>query len=261
MPELERQRKILEIVEKKGSISVNKLIKLIGVSPATVRRSLNMMTDKKLIVRTHGYVHSLDNINLTVRPIDERLELSYPEKRAIAQAALKFIEPGMNIILDSGTTTLELSRLLLNHKLTIMTNSLDICAVLSQTQNTVMCTGGIQDGRTRCFLGPDAVKFISRFEVDAAFMGTTGVRSRVGLTTSSPLQADFKQACVSSAKHVYAIFDTSKFESSSLYTFAEFKDLDLMIISKPEDFSTASTFFEEFDEFGYPYVTVEARSK
>ena len=255
MGELERRRRILDIVEERGSVAVHDLIDLIGVSPATVRRDLNALADQNLLIRTHGYANSIKKA-APIRTIDERFEISSPEKRAIARAALRYIEPGMNIILDSGTTTLELARLLMDEKLTIMTNSLDICAVLSQSENTVMCTGGIMDNRTRCLLGPDAVRFVSRFEVDAAFMGATGVRRNSGITTASPLQADYKHACVSAAREVYALFDSSKFESSSLYTFAEFSDIDRMIISEPDPDSEANEFLHEFDQAGYPYDVV-----
>ena len=242
MHNIERRRaQIFDLVKQQGSLSVRELIDMVDASPSTVRRDISEMENKKMLSRTHGYVHIPDPertvFSLREGTLDERSLVATEEKKNIAIKAADFVKDGMTLLLDSGSTALELAKVLRNRPITILTNSMEICQELS-FDNTckVICCGGMLEQRDRCFLGRDSIRFVEKTEVDIAFLGVSGVRGSEGLTTSSPLQFDYKRAILSAARRSYAIFDSTKFNSANLYVFARFEDLTGIITNPvPEE--------------------------
>ncbi|HHY79808.1 MAG TPA: DeoR/GlpR transcriptional regulator, partial [Thermoanaerobacter sp.] len=118
----ERRLKIAEIISKDKSISVSELSKLFNVSESTIRRDLHVLEEKGFIQRTHG--GAILNAGTHYEPaFFEKEDVELEAKRKIGKIAASMIEEGDSIILDAGTTTLEIARNLKNMKLTVVTNS------------------------------------------------------------------------------------------------------------------------------------------
>ena len=174
------------------------------------------------------------------------------EKNAIGAFAKSFIAPNDLVVLDSGTTTLAFAHQLVHGSYTVITNSLDICKILSESNGTTICSGGILDSSHMCFLGPDAENFFARHEVDVLFLGATGISKLAGFTTSSPLQFNLKQVMLQHAKKKYVLCDLSKFHSANLYVFAKFTDVDGIITTRPAQNSYEQDFLSHLEETGVP---------
>lgn len=246
---IHRQHEIMSEIIKHGTISVNDLILKINSSPATIRRDLKTLEDNKMILRSHGYVHSINSVE-PILPVNKRSLISADEKKKIGVFAAGFIQDGMTLLLDSGTTCLEIAKQIQNKKISVVTNSLEIINTLSGSECKVICCGGMLEKQQLCFLGSDAISFLRKIEVDIAFIGATGVRGTKGLTTSSSHQMDYKKEAVKISNRAFAVFDTSKFYSANLYLFSEFHDLDGIVINEPKQDTKEAIALKEISENG-----------
>ena len=246
----QRKQEIMELLKEKRSISVQALIELLPVSPATIRRDIVSLEKDGLIRRTRGEIHLSGVEHETIFPYATRSIYHQEEKSRIGRLAARFVDEHTSIILDSSSTVFFLAQELLDRHLTVVTNSIDISAALTASHAQVISCGGLLQHEHRCFLGPDAQAFLSKIEVDAAFLGASGVRLGNGLTSSSPFQRDIKQAMIASAKKRYALFDSSKFTASKLYVFADFNEFDALITNTPLPGSKEESIMEQLIRSG-----------
>lgn len=228
-----RQSEVYQVIKNHGSIEVRDLIPLFDVSAATIRKDLMTLEQANLVFRTHGEVHVAAQNNRMLS-LDVRSSLRSEAKKAIARAAVREIREGESIILDSGSTTLEIAKLLTEYQhLTVITNSLPIALALNDTPVMVVIVGGIFLGQNLSIQGPEAEKYLSQIEVDKAFIGASGVRRDVGLATSNSLEGRIKHCMLKAARKTYAVLDSVKFTTSSVELFADFSELDCIITEKP----------------------------
>lgn len=209
----ERQREISSILHENGSVKVNELSEHFGVSEATIRRDLQEMDSKKLLKKTHGGAVKIQIINFEPSFIDKK-DKKNEEKYFIGKAAASMINNGDTIILDSGTTTLELSKNITADDITVITNSIDIAAELSGKNNVkIILTGGVLRENTRSMVGYTCEEMLKNFRVDKAFIGANGISLIDGVTTPDITEAQVKKAMINSANKIIIVVDSSKFEN------------------------------------------------
>ncbi|MCD8349972.1 MAG: DeoR/GlpR family DNA-binding transcription regulator [Planctomycetaceae bacterium] len=239
-----RRSEVLKMIRARDSIGVNELIDSFDVSPATLRKDLTYLAEQGLIVRSRGEVHVASKS--TVTPFESRSVIEQQGKMAIARAAAALIEDNDSIILDSGTTTNEIAKLLVNRSdVTVLTNSLPAAFILVDSNCSVLLAGGILFKQNVSTQGPEAEEYISRVEMNKVFIAASGVRSTIGLAASSPFEESLKRRLIQSAKTVYAVLDHTKFSKSSIYLFADFDDIDYIITDRE---ITDPAFIERFEE-------------
>ena len=230
----QRQSEIFQLIKEKKHMDVSDILPLFSVSPPTIRKDLTLLEDLGMIVRTHGSVHLAEQQNPQLIPFDTRSCLNQKEKEIIAKIAAQQIHEGDSIILDSGTTMIELAKLLVDREnLTIFTSSLPIAMLFVNSSVSVNLLGGIFVGNNMSVQGPEAEAYIRRIEVDKTFISSSGVRPSYGLTNAQSLEASLERCMIEAGKTVYALLDSSKFSLSSVYPFASFSDLDYLITEKP----------------------------
>lgn len=209
----ERQMEISSILDKCGSIKVNELSEHFKVSEATVRRDLQEMEDNKLLKRTHGGAVKFEITNFEptfMEKIDEKLD----EKLLIAKYAASLIKNGDTIILDSGTTTLEIAKNIKATNITIITNSIDVAVEVSSKSNIeLILTGGLLRMTTRAMVGHVCESMLKNFRVDKAFIGANGISVEHGITTPNLIEAQSKKAMINSASKAIIVADSSKFDN------------------------------------------------
>ncbi|MGB9781237.1 DeoR/GlpR family DNA-binding transcription regulator [Caldanaerobacter sp.] len=232
----ERRLKIAEIISKDKSISVAELSKLFNVSESTIRRDLHVLEEKGFIQRTHG--GAILKTGTHYEPaFFEKEEVELEAKRKIGKIAASLIEEGDTILLDSGTTTLEIARNLKNMRLTVVTNSPLIAIELSKYEDIeIIVTGGIQRWRTRALVGPIAEMVIRQFKVDKAFIGTNAISFEDGLMTPDLIEANTKKTMIEVASEVYVVADHTKFGKKSFVKFADLKDITAIITDDEIDY-------------------------
>jgi len=233
-----RQQTIAELVQKMGNVTVNELCARFNVSPATIRNDLRSLESRSIIKRTHGgaisttkMIYELNTLQKEVRYIDE--------KKAIARAAVEFIQEGDAIALDSGTTTFELARLLTNiRNLTVVTNDLQIASWLEQnTSVNILLAGGQVRRNFRCTTGQSALDMLSMLHVDKAFIAVNGISIKNGLTTPTMDMACIKKQMIDAADKVLLLADSSKIGRTAFVTYAPVSVLDVMITDEFADSS------------------------
>lgn len=231
----QRQSEIYQYIKKNESAHVQELLSIFPVSPPTLRKDLACLEDAGLIIRTHGAARIASN-EVTMTPFEARSSLHKSAKEAIARKAVTLIENNDSIILDSGTTTLELAKLLVDRQnLTVFTNSLPIAMTFSNSPVNVTVIGGILLGKNLSLEGPDAEAFFQRIEVNKTFISSSGVRPQSGLVNSSSIEASIKKSMMDAGDQVYAVLDSAKFSTPSIYPTGTWADLDYIITESPID--------------------------
>jgi DeoR family transcriptional regulator of aga operon len=213
----ERRQHILSLVRKQGRVLVDELSDQLELSKITIRKDLDYLQSKELLVRTHGGALPAQEGALSDPPIGEKEVLHHEEKAKIAKAAAAMVSEGQCVILDSGTTTTAIARALLAiRSLTVITNALNIATELARSDFEVILIGGTLRKNSMSVVGPLAEDVLKEMHADILFIGVDGFDTKFGLSTPSVLEARVNRAMVAAAEKVVAVCDSSKFNRRSL---------------------------------------------
>lgn len=234
----ERRRHIVEVVKENGRATVGELAKQFYVSAVTIRGDLQVLSLSGAITRSHGGAIPVAQSSRDT-PLSIKETLFLPEKRRIARTAERMIDDGDTIILDSGSTTVEIARWVCKrkwHGLTVITNALNIALELSALANVrVMMLGGLLRSTSYSLAGPSAERELSRLSADRLFLGVDGLDSQVGVTTSDPHEASLNALMIQVSRETIAVLDASKLGRRSLSVIAPISSLDMMITDTGAD--------------------------
>jgi DeoR family transcriptional regulator of aga operon len=234
----ERKRKIAQLVESEGRVIVAELVKRFGASEVTIRTDLEALAATGALVRVHGGAIKPEEPNHD-RPLKFKETLHHAEKVRIGRAAAGIIRPGQTIILDSGTTTIEIARQIrgLDVKpLTIVTNALPVAFELSDVpQFTVIMLGGILRPMSRSLVGPQAEREMSQMNADQLFLGVAGIDPELGLLTPDILEAQLNAMMIRVAREVTVVSDSSKFGQRSLSLISRMESIHRVITDERVD--------------------------
>lgn len=232
-----RQNRIYNLLTKYETMTVEDLSEILKVSAATIRRDLTSLEEKKLVLRTYGKAHFVEN-----RARHSTRDLSTSEKQKISEEALHFIKDGASIIIDAGTTTFELAKALLKKQRTfqnvnIVTNELSTANILSGTFRVTMPGGLIfSEESIKYQVGNTTCRFFDEINADILFLGSTGIKNTSGLTVSNPLLVEVKKKMVEAANLVIALVDSQKFLNNGLFQVIDYSFVDILItIQSPEN--------------------------
>jgi DeoR/GlpR family transcriptional regulator of sugar metabolism len=206
----ERRARIGTLAARQGVVRTEELSSLFGVSHVTIRNDLDLLAKQGVLIRDRGGAVVNTNTALTTA-FNQRAELNLDEKRRISQAAARMVNPGDTVILDAGTTLMELAKLVMDvSPLTVVTNALNIAMQLgSSRQAHIVLIGGSLNRDTLSIIGPMASEHLLNLRVQKAFIGTHGVDAD-GLTDSSIEVAQVKRAMIQAAREIILLADSSK---------------------------------------------------
>ncbi|NSW83170.1 MAG: DeoR/GlpR transcriptional regulator [Syntrophothermus sp.] len=249
----DRHRAILELLSKHKSLRISQLKEMFGVSEVTLRSDLSQLEDQGLVIRVHGGVR-LPKLNETIEvPYSQRAIENKQQKINIGKAAAKMVNDGDIIILDSGTTTMQVARHLKDHKgVTVVTNSLNVASVLGVNPNLIVhLTGGILNYATLSLVGPEAERSISDIKADKLFLAAHAVDNG-HLMERGILMAQVKRAMIQSAREVILVADSSKFGKISFTIVTDLHSVDIIIT----DSNLEARMQDELRGFGLKLVLV-----
>jgi DeoR/GlpR family transcriptional regulator of sugar metabolism len=224
----ERRQVILARVEREGRVVASELVTSLGVSEDTVRRDLRDLAEQGLLHRVHGGA-------LAAAPppgsFAQRLGLSHEEKAALAEAALPLLVGAHVIVLDGGTTTLELARRLpLLFDGTVVTNSPPVASALaSHPKAEVVLVGGRFLKDAQVAVGAAAVEAFHMVRADICVLGICSLHPDVGVTTPDDEEAYVKRVMVASAGEVIAVATADKLRTASPWVVAQLADIDHLV--------------------------------
>ncbi len=209
MAHVERRERILELLAETGFATVEDLSSRLEVSSMTIRRDLQRLEDESLLRRLQGgatVAHGGEPA------FAERTVEALPEKRAIARAAAAMVTDGEAVILDTGTTALEVARQLARRRnLTVITNSLRVVDALSRVSDTrLLVTGGTLKQTELALVGPVAERMLMERRADIAFISASGFSLPDGATDYEDLEVAVKRAMIQVSRRTYLIVHSSK---------------------------------------------------
>jgi DeoR family galactitol utilization operon repressor len=245
----ERQEKILDILTDRPGISVLEMSKILGVTDATVRNDLNFMSNRGLIIRTHG------KAMLALHPnIVKRQQTNLRQKTKIARKAAEMMQSGDTVFIDSGTTTAMIPRFLLGKRdIYIITNSLlPIQSIRRNPSVRFTMVGGDFRLLDECFIGPLALDAIKRFNAKYAFIGTIGFSAKYGVTASSLDIAEVIRQMARCSDNVILCADSSKCNKKGNANTISLSEVDYLITDSEID----KNFENEVMEQGVKIITV-----
>jgi len=225
-----RAEKIAGLLGRREEVSVAELAETFGVAAMTIRRDLDALAREGRVTRTHGGA-LLAAPGAATFEFEDRRQSHPAEKRAVARAAAEMIEPGMTVILDTGTTTLELARLLGGiPDLTVVTSSLAIASALFAVPGIELTLlGGTVNRSSPDLSGVLTVDNLKTLHADVAFVGADGADAN-GYSTSSMDIAQVSRAIIGSADRKILLADSSKFGTRAFVRIARWDALDHVIV-------------------------------
>jgi DeoR family transcriptional regulator, aga operon transcriptional repressor len=241
----ERRQQISALVRERGSVQVAPLAKRFGVSMQTIRKDLHFLAKRGVAERSYGGAISSTSVNIASEPaVEAKRAIHTDEKVRIGALAATMVLPGESVVLDSGTTTLQIAHHLPDvEDITVLTNDLDILAVLARKERiTVVMLGGALRRRNRAFYGAQTMDALEDLHVDKLFLGVDGFDIERGITTHYEPEAMLNRRMVQAAGRVIAVTDSSKFGRVCLHRILNVGEIDALITDGPvpEDVVVAS---------------------
>lgn len=255
----QRQAVILDEVGRSGGVRVAELVEQLGVSDMTIRRDLDTLAGRGLLRKVHGGAVAPVDRSTDEPGFEAKSRREEREKRAIAAAAVRFVEPGTAIGLSAGTTTWAFAHHLRDvPEITVVTNSIRIADVFYQSprpDQTIVLTGGIRTP-SDALVGPVAVAALRSLHLDVVVLGVHGMDDRAGFTTPNLMEADTDRALVDAARTLVVLADHTKWGVVGISTFARLDEANVLVTDDQMDQETRSVLADRVGEL----VVAEATS-
>ena len=228
----QRRAQILAELDRRGSVRVSELVRILGVSDMTVRRDLDALQAEGELHKVHGgATRGAD------RATDEpgyaaKSGRQQSEKEAIATLAATLVEPGSAVAISAGTTTHALARHLVTVPgLTVVTNSVWVADSMHDAARpdvTVLLTGGLRTP-SDALVGPIAINTLRSLHADVLFIGVHGMDEGTGFTTPNLMESETNRALVACARRLVVVADSTKWGVLGLSSFAHLGDADVLV--------------------------------
>ena len=238
---LQRQEYIMDILEKNRDVSAKNLAKSLNVSIWTIRRDLNALGERGILLRSYGGASRTDGHDSACR-LGERgsFRLSAVEnkdaKRQIGLAAARLIHTGERVALAGGTTTLEVAKALkkIHFNGDVVTNALDIALELAEQPGIrVVCTGGDVQPRYHTLIGTDSMRMLKLHFFDVAVIGVSGISLQQGLTVYSQVNAAALELMAEHSCRTILVADATKLGQVSFASLSLPAPIDCFVTDEP----------------------------
>jgi DeoR family transcriptional regulator of aga operon len=237
-PHRDRIAFILDALTREGQVDVDALAEELHVSTATIRRDLDGLALKQLLIRTRG--GAVTNSSTYDLPLHYHALRHADEKRRIARTAAHRVTPGSVIGLNAGTTTTEVSRALAvrpdlearngETTLTIVTNAINIAHELTvRSQFQLLVLGGTVRPASYELIGPVAERSVADLSLDDVILSANGLSALSGASLNNLGEAAIGRQMIARSKHVTLVLDSSKFGVSCLATMCPLEAIDRVI--------------------------------
>lgn len=223
-----RKTETLSLLQEGQAIKVRALASRFDVSEMTIRRDLEDMESQGLLVRTHGGAVATAKLRFMESMTPEYAVST--QKKAIGRLAAELVRPRQSIMVDSGTTTLEVARHIPQHLgVMVATTSLCVAQLLYDSPIDVVILGGMLRKKFPSVYGPIAESVLSNFHVDVLFIGCDGAHSVDGFYTTESRTSAMEQAMIKIADCVVLVTESAKFGRHSFVRFATPGDINVLV--------------------------------
>ena len=234
-----RHQRIVEIVTHTGFATIEALSRQFEVTPQTIRRDINKLSDQGFLSRFHGgagITSSAKNISYKTRKT-----LYYEEKIRIANLAVAQIPDHASLFINIGTTTEEFARTLARERkgLKVITNNLNVASILGANDAfEVIIAGGMVRSRDLGVTGEATVEFIKQFKVDFGIIGVSGIDTDGALLDFDYHEVRVAKTIMANSRKTYLITDSSKFGRNAMVRLGNLSEIDAIFTDAqpPADF-------------------------
>lgn len=230
-----RRNAIIELIQANGRVYVNELAEKFQISQETIRRDLNKLEEFRLIKKVHG--GAVSSQFKFEHEFNERAKIAEAEKKAIAVEAAALLQPGDNLFVDFGTTTLEFARQAAAiDRLTVIVNSPIIANVFleNSTIDVVLIGGQFIDSKLQC-LGAVALNNIEAFFADYAVIGAGAVNLQKGVMAQNVNEAAIARKMIQQSSKAIVLADENKLRGNAMTLVARWGDIDYLVTSDSGD--------------------------
>ena len=228
-----RKNKIKEIILKKKSITVAELSSFFKVTEETIRRDLQQLEEEGILKRIYGGAYIDDSVQSDVS-VNLRENILVKEKEIIAKECIPFIKDGDSIFLDASTTSYYIATRITKRNITVITNSLKIATLLSNSDDIkLLLIGGIYDKNSMSFLGARVQQDMKRYFVDKAFISCRSVHMKFGITDSNEQQAEIRRIAIEHSNSTFLVVDHTKLDKTSFSLISPLSGINTMVVNKP----------------------------
>lgn len=240
MHQAEREKAILDLLQPGGFIAFRDLEQRVDASPSTLRRDLDRLENEGRVARVRGGVKLAGKradgapspgsaMNLSGVPFHENVSRHRAEKEAIGRAAAALCKPGQAVMIDGGSTTLQMCRHLEGLNLQVLTNSLHIVSgLLNQAGTRISVPGGAVFREQNIILSASGDDLMPRFHAPQLFMGAAAVGPQ-GVMQADVVLVAAERRLIERAEELILLVDSSKFQSSSGNVVCELKEIDVVV--------------------------------
>jgi len=238
----ERQERIVDMVRREGYVTIDALAQLFSVTPQTIRRDINQLSDAALLRRFHGGAgptSSVENVDYDARQV-----IFLDEKRRIGEAVAQAIPDEASLSINIGTTTEAVARALTGRRsLRIITNNLNVANLLAPSPGIeLIVAGGLVRNRDRAIVGESAIDFFRQFRVDYAVIGISGIDADGTLLDFDYREVRVAQAIIENARTTFLAADHSKFGRRPMVRLGHISQIDTFFTDTPLEPAMARLF-------------------
>jgi len=221
-----RHTQIVNLVRQRGYVSIEGLAQRFNVTPQTIRRDINELSEQDILQRYHGgagLVSSVENVAYSARRVQH-----LAEKQRIARLCAEHIPHDASLFINIGTTNEEVARALLQHRgLRVITNNLNVAAILCENDTAeVVIAGGSVRHVDRAIVGEATVDFVRQFRVDFGIIGISGIDEDGTLLDFDYREVKVAQAIIEQSRQIFLVADHSKFQRKPMVQLGDLRMLD-----------------------------------
>ncbi len=225
----ERFAKILSILERTGSVTVQQLMAELNTSESTIRRDLTALDANGQLTKVHGGAILKNAAYSTIDDeVIHRKEQNREAKEIIAKYAAGLIKPGDFVYIDAGTTTEFMIDYITEKQAILVTNAITHAKRLAEKGCKVYILGGEFKAVTEAIVGEEAVETLEKYNFTKGFFGTNGISIQKGFSTPELREAMVKKKSMENCRECYVLADNSKFNQISSVTFAPFENATII---------------------------------
>lgn len=227
---IDRRFIIVQELDQKGKVDISELSERFGVSEVTIRNDLAQLESKNILVRARGGALKIDPVGVDYT-IGEKDKINIKEKQLIGLKAADYVKEGDTIMIDSGTTVMQLVRNLNNKQdLTVITNALNVVNHIYNNSNIqIIIPGGFLRKKSFSLIGTPAERNIRNYFCDKLFLGIDGLDVDYGLSTPNVEEAHLNGTMIEMSKQVIVLADSSKIGKRSLAFICPISTIDVLI--------------------------------
>lgn len=236
----QRQKIIMQELKQSGILKLKDIIRLTSASESSVRRDFMQLEKQGRLKRVHGGVQLVNPLQAE-ETISQKSVKNVQKKQAIAYAAAQLIEDDDVCFLDAGSTIAQMLPFLRHKKMTIVTNSVQHAAILTDLGIAVYILGGQIKPTTQAVLGPDTTAQLMQYQFTKAFLGMNSLDLQQGYTTPDPQEAAIKRIALKNSTKCFALVDDSKFNTISFSKVAPLSAATIITNTKEPRYAKITT--------------------